>query len=58
MNCLYKWYKDNKIEQIGQTLKPNNPGTYRCEAECKIRNETCAFTAMNVNATEPGKFVS
>jgi len=52
LSCVYKWYKDYKTEHIklGQTLTPINPGTYRCQAECKIRNETCAFTAMVINA--------
>jgi hypothetical protein len=50
--CTYNWNKDNRTVKSGQTMKPNKSGKYRCEAECKIRNEICAFTAMVINVSE------
>ena len=63
--CVYKWkWSDDKKEEIASnkaTIKFSKPGSYICEAECKIRQKTCSVVAKLVQvspvASTSGKFM-
>ena len=52
-DCRYKWKwfkgEDTLTSSNNQALIPRQPGDFRCEAECFIRNQPCMLTAMFVH---------
>lgn len=49
-SCSYrwKWFKGEDVVTASnnRTLIPKQPGNFRCEAVCSIRQESCIITAM------------
>lgn len=52
--CSYnwKWFSDQKEVSVSndKVLNPDRSGSYRCEAECQMRNESCVVVSMIIES--------